>query len=64
MSAGGAARRTADGPGRESTGPRGGLPCQLRHWDLRWSSLWGREAREGCVPKWGGAAVRAAPLGP
>eukprot|EP00959_Pyramimonas_sp_CCMP1952_P038236 800201-Pyramimonas_sp.AAC.1 len=25
--------------------------CGLRHWDLRWSSLWGHEACEG-VPKW------------
>eukprot|EP00959_Pyramimonas_sp_CCMP1952_P164479 3438670-Pyramimonas_sp.AAC.1 len=30
-------------------GPRsavlgGGTACGLRHWDLRWSSLWGHEA--------------------
>eukprot|EP00959_Pyramimonas_sp_CCMP1952_P365785 7660635-Pyramimonas_sp.AAC.1 len=22
----------------------GGDACELRHWDLRWSSLWGHEA--------------------
>ena len=23
--------------------------CGLRHWDLRWSSLWGHETSEGCA---------------
>ena len=23
--------------------------CELRHWDLRWSSLWGHETCEGCA---------------
>ena len=23
--------------------------CRLRHWDLRWSSLWGHETCEGCA---------------
>ena len=26
-----------------------GTPCELRHWDLRWSSLWGHETCEGCA---------------
>merc|ERR1712190_669993 len=25
------------------------MPCGLRHWDLRWSSLWGHETCEGCA---------------
>ena len=35
-------------------GPRhavlgGGDACEFRHWDRRWSSLWGHETREGCA---------------
>eukprot|EP00959_Pyramimonas_sp_CCMP1952_P201023 4204262-Pyramimonas_sp.AAC.1 len=35
-------------------GPRnivlgGGGACELRHWALRWSSLWSNEACEGCA---------------
>ena len=25
------------------------MPCEFRHWDLRWSSLWGHETCEGCA---------------
>ena len=24
-------------------------PCELSHWGLRWSSLWGHETCEGCA---------------
>ena len=26
-----------------------GGACEFRNWDLRWSSLWGHETREGCA---------------
>ena len=26
-----------------------GAACERTHWGLRWSSLWGRETREGCT---------------
>ena len=41
-----------------------GTACELRHWDLWWSSLRGHEACEGCAEIGGGAATRTAPLGP
>eukprot|EP00959_Pyramimonas_sp_CCMP1952_P116653 2438051-Pyramimonas_sp.AAC.1 len=39
-------------------------PCELRHWDLRWSSLYGAAKRVRHVPKLPEPPMRTAPLGP
>eukprot|EP00959_Pyramimonas_sp_CCMP1952_P212786 4452497-Pyramimonas_sp.AAC.1 len=34
-----------------------GMACALRHWGLRWNSLWGHEPCDGCTEtglRWAG----------
>eukprot|EP00959_Pyramimonas_sp_CCMP1952_P196630 4111417-Pyramimonas_sp.AAC.1 len=38
-------------------------PCEVRHWDLRWGSLWATKRVTG-VPKLPEPPMRTAPLGP